>query len=90
MKTRIPEQLREFVIERANYHCEYCQLHQDDEPIYPHEIDHVIAEKHAGPTTAGNLALACFYCNRFKGTDIASIDPLTGAIVPLFNPRIQG
>lgn len=35
MKTRIPEQLREFVIERANYHCEYCRLHQDDEPIYP-------------------------------------------------------
>lgn len=89
MKTRIPEPLRELVIVRAKYRCEYCLLHQDDETIYPHEIDHVIAEKHAGPTTAGNLAFACFYCNRFKGTDIASIDPLTSTIVPLFNPRIQ-
>jgi len=89
MKTYIPERLRELVMRRANTRCEYCLLHRDDEPVYPHEIDHVIAEKHSGPTAAYNLAFACFYCNRFKGTDIASIDPLTGEIVPLFNPRTQ-
>jgi len=52
-----------------------------------HEIDHVIAEKHGGPSDADNLALACALCNGFKGSDLASIDVDTGAIVPLFNPR---
>jgi len=52
-----------------------------------HEIDHVIAEKHGGPTNADNLALACALCNGFKGSDLASIDPERGDIVPLFNPR---
>jgi HNH endonuclease len=42
---------------------------------YPHEADHVIAEKHGGATSADNLAWACFYCNRFKGSDLASVDP---------------
>ena len=52
-----------------------------------HEIDHVIAEKHGGPTDEANLALACALCNGFKGSDLASIDPESGAITPLFNPR---
>ncbi|MFZ4663697.1 MAG: HNH endonuclease [Caldilineaceae bacterium] len=89
MKTRISNHLREVVSIRAGFRCEYCLLHRDDEPIYSHEVDHVIAEKHFGQTVAHNLAFACFYCNRFKGTDIASIDPLTGLVVPLFNPRTQ-
>jgi len=38
---------------------------------------------------SGNLALACFDCNRFKGADIASIDVMTGELVSLFNPRIE-
>jgi 5-methylcytosine-specific restriction endonuclease McrA len=87
--SHISQQLRNLVMRRANYRCEYCRLHQDDEPVYPHEIDHIIAEKHAGSTQADNLAYACFYCNRYKGSDLASIDPLSGAIVPLFNPRTQ-
>jgi len=33
--------------------------------------------------------LACFDCNRFKGSDIASLDPATGKLVALFNPRKQ-
>jgi hypothetical protein len=56
---------------------------------YPHEADHVIAEKHGGPTTLDNLAWSCFYCNRFKGTDLASIDPVSGRIVRLYQPRTQ-
>jgi hypothetical protein len=52
-----------------------------------HEIDHVIAEKHGGPTSPENLANACAVCNGFKGSDLTSVDPETGSIVPLFNPR---
>jgi hypothetical protein len=55
----------------------------------PFEIDHVIAVSHAGPTSAENLALACFLDNSYKGTNLAGIDPLTKRIIPLFNPRRQ-
>lgn len=89
MKAHISKQLRDLVIIRANYCCEYCRLHAEDEPVYAHEIDHIIPEKHGGETSDRNLAYACFYCNRFKGTDFASFDPLTRAITPLFNPRTQ-
>jgi hypothetical protein len=53
------------------------------------EIEHIVAEKHGGPTPADNLALACPYCNRFKGTDLGSLDPETGQLAPFFNPRTQ-
>jgi uncharacterized GH25 family protein len=33
------------------------------------------------------LALSCIICNKYKGSDIASIDNETNEIVPLFNPR---
>ncbi len=54
---------------------------------FAHEIDHVIAQKHHGATTAANLVLACFPCNNHKGPNIAGIDPVTNQIVRLFNPR---
>jgi len=57
---------------------------------FPHEVDHIIAQKHGGPTTLDNLALSCFSCNRHKGSNIAAIDPKTGVIVRLFNPRTDG
>ncbi len=53
------------------------------------EVEHIVAEKHGGATEEDNLALACPYCNRFKGTDLGSIDPETGQLTPFFNPRTQ-
>jgi hypothetical protein len=52
-----------------------------------HAIDHIVAEKHGGPTVASNLALSCAICNGRKGSDLASVDPDTGIIIPLFHPR---
>ena len=52
-----------------------------------HEIDHIISRKHAGTTTPANLAFACFLCNRYKGSDVACLDPATGLAVRLFHPR---
>ena len=86
--TYISSSLRRHVNRRAGGRCEYCLL-LDTDAFFVHEVDHVIAEKHGGATTIENLALACFDCNRFKGSDIASINPDTGAIVALFNPRTQ-
>ena len=71
---------------RANGRCEYCQLSQqfDDRPF---EIDHIISRKHHGPTVAGNLALSCFRCNSFKGSDVGGLDPKSRKLTPLFHPR---
>ena len=87
-KPSVPERLRRQVQERAQGRCEYCLIHESD-MYYPHEADHVIAEKHGGATSLENLAWACFYCNRFKGSDLASVDPTTQKAVFLFNPRGQ-
>lgn len=86
--TYIPAALRRLVEERANRLCEYCLL-PADVSFFPHEVDHVIAEKHGGATNADNLALTCWRCNRHKGSDLGSFDPQTGAFSFLFNPRTQ-
>ena len=63
----IPTELRKLVIERAAGRCEYCLMHQNVS-IYSHEVDHIIALKHGGQTSADNLALSCLSCNRHKGS----------------------
>jgi HNH endonuclease len=63
--------------------------YQNDSRSLNTKMDHVIAAKHGGQTVAGNLALCCTLCNRFKGSDIASVDPETGEITPLFHPRFD-
>jgi hypothetical protein len=78
--------LRKLVWERAGSRCEYCRLPQRlDRPRF--EVEHVLPEKHGGPTVAENLALACFFCNRFKGPNLSGIDPVTRLVRQLFNPR---
>jgi hypothetical protein len=78
--------LERLVWQRAQSRCEYCRMHQDDDAI-PFEIDHIIASSHGGRTRAGNLALACFLDNCYKGTNLAGIDPKTKRVVRLFHPR---
>jgi hypothetical protein len=78
--------LRELVRSRAAGLCEYCGI-PEQLTLSEHEIDHVIALKHAGQTVVENLALCCAVCNRYKGSDIASIDPDSGEVTPLFHPR---
>jgi hypothetical protein len=87
-QARISAALRREVRERAGKRCEYCLL-AESQAFFPHEPDHLIALKHGGETVSANLALACFDCNRFKGPNIASLDPITGELVALFNPRTQ-
>ncbi len=67
-RTHIPAELRRQVRQRARDSCEYCLL-PESLTFAAHEIDHVIAEKHGGPSDANNLALACALCNGFKGSD---------------------
>src|SRR6266571_8206772 len=87
-RRQIPNALRREVIERAAGRCEYCLIHENDAPE-SHQLDHLIALKHGGKTVSENLALACIACNSYKGSDVASIDPVHQMIVPLYNPRVQ-
>ncbi len=88
MSSYISKKLRELVAERANYACEYCLMPQS-EFHHQFEPDHVRASQHGGRTKADNLAFACFRCNRLKGPNLTSVDPLTDNVVLLFNPRTQ-
>jgi len=88
-ETYISIELRRLVAERANRRCEYCSLPVSVSFLLPHEVDHVIAEKHGGDTESDNLAYACWRCNRHKGSDLGSFDPQTGLFSFLFNPRNQ-
>ncbi|MCB0172368.1 MAG: HNH endonuclease [Anaerolineae bacterium] len=80
--------LRQLVFDRANGRCEYCLLAQSVS-AHKHEPDHIIPRQHDGETTAGNLALACARCNRYKGYNVGSYDPESGELVPFYNPRRQ-
>ncbi len=78
--------LQESVRKRALFRCEYCGI-PEALVTTPFQIDHIVARSHRGPTAMQNLALACFHCNNFKGPNIAGVDPATGKVVRLFNPR---
>jgi len=86
MGTYISVELRRLVYERANGQCEYCLI-PETVVLVSHEVDHIIAQKHGGPTESDNLALSCTLCNKHKGSDLASLDPVTDDIVPLYHPR---
>lgn len=88
MSDTLTPELRQLVRERAEGRCEYCRVHQDTSP-FAYEIDHIVARKHGGQTVPENLALSCLACNRRKGSDLTTIDPVTAVVIPLFNPRVQ-
>jgi hypothetical protein len=71
---------------RASDRCEYCHLPQSAFRR-PFHIEHIVARQHAGSSGPDNLALACWNCNLKKGPNLSGIDPLTGLMVALFNPR---
>lgn len=86
MSSYVSEELRRLVASRAEFLCEYCLIHEDD-TFYGCQVDHVISVKHGGPTDPSNLAYACAFCNRQKGSDAGSILMETGEFVRFFNPR---
>jgi HNH endonuclease len=86
MSRYISKKLREKVAERADYLCEYCLISYED-AFYGCEVEHIISRKHGGSSKLENLAYSCAFCNRFKGTDLTSIDWQTGEFIRFFNPR---
>jgi len=71
---------------RAGDACEYCHMPR---AFYRYNfvVDHIIARQHGGDSGLENLAWCCLSCNRYKGPNIATLDPSTGGMTPLFHPR---
>lgn len=81
-------ELMKLVKERAHACCEYClvpEVWRDS----PFQIDHIYATQHGGLTTEANLCFSCARCNRFKGPNIAGLDPdrVEDIPTPLYHPR---
>jgi 5-methylcytosine-specific restriction endonuclease McrA len=86
VSSAVPVELRRLVMRRANGICEYCLVPERVSAL-DFQIEHIISEKHGGATTSENLACSCVFCNRFKGSDVASVSPTTGQVVRLYHPR---
>lgn len=78
--------LRRQVAVRADHLCEYCLVHEQ-ETAFGCAVDHIISLKHGGTSDIENLAYACVFCNRFKGSDIGSIILETQEFTRFYNPR---
>lgn len=77
--------IRQQVYERAQGCCEYCQTTEANSGQTMH-IDHINPQ---GDDALENLCLACWNCNSSKHKAISAVDPSTGEVTPLFNPRIE-
>ena len=78
--------MRQLVRQRTENTCECCRVPQQFD-VLPFQVDHIIPEKHHGPTAENNLALSCYADNTYKGPNIAGIDPEAGQLTRLFHPR---
>jgi len=87
MSRSISLALRQQVAIRADFLCEYCLI-ADEDTFFGCEVDHMISLKHGGSSELDNLAYACAFCNRYKGSDVGSISG-SGEFSRFYNPRID-
>lgn len=78
--------VRQHVRKRANYRCEHCHSSEEASASL-FTFDHLIPQSLGGTDDETNLALACHRCNGRRYNFTEGSDPVTGAKVPLFNPR---
>ncbi len=86
MSRYVPENLRTIIALKANFRCEYCLIHEDDQ-FFSFQVDHIISLKHGGTTEFNNLANACSVCNQHKGSNLGTYLPNSKRLIRLFNPR---
>lgn len=53
------------------------------------QIEHIIPLTAGGTSDESNLWLSCAWCNSYKAAQTQAVDPHTGSLIPLFNPRTQ-
>lgn len=80
--------LRQRIEQRAGERCEYCQA-----PAficaYTFHLEHCIPKAAGGKSGESNLALACASCNFKKSSHTHAMDPVSGAMQPVFHPVAQ-
>jgi hypothetical protein len=55
----------------------------------PLTLEHIIPKALGGTDDEGNLWLSCRLCNETKGIQVDGVDPASGDVATLFNPRTQ-
>ncbi|MBW4420731.1 MAG: HNH endonuclease [Myxacorys californica WJT36-NPBG1] len=88
MSAYISESLKTQIRECDHYRCCYCLTSEANSGL-PTSFDHIHPQSKGGNTSFENVCLACRSCNEYKSDLTEAPDPLTGKIVPLFNPRVQ-
>lgn len=88
MSAYIPERLKARIEESDRQRCCYCLTSEANSGI-PMTFDHIHPQSKGGVTSFENVCLACRSCNEYKSDSTEVEDPLTGKVVPLFNPRNQ-
>lgn len=84
----MPHRLRGLVAERARNRCEYCRAPEAlSNSLF--DLDHIQPRRDGGADDESNLALACRACNGSKQTATSALDPVSGHLVRLYNPRID-
>jgi len=87
-RSRLPVEVERRVRGAAGNRCGYC-LSPQSLVMARLEIEHIIPLAKGGSNDESNLWLACPLCNRYKSDKTTAVDPQSGEIVPLFNPRTQ-
>ncbi len=88
MTALAPKALYQRLRNQTGSRCGYC--HTPSQLIgQPLTVEHIIPRACGGSFEESNLWLSCRRCNEYKGTKTDGIDPETGLIFPLFNPRQQ-
>jgi hypothetical protein len=80
------ESLKKQVRERAKSCCEYCfvQAQYSGESF---SIEHILPLIKGGLSVLFNLAFSCQRCNNHKYRATTAVDPASGSVVALYNPR---
>ena len=84
----ISGKLRQQVIVAADYRCEYCKTSSRLTGT-PQVMEHILPRSLGGTDDRENLAASCYRCNEFKGAKTHAVDPESGQLVGLFNPRTE-
>ena len=81
-RSRISADVRERVRHSAADRCGYC-LSRQEYVLGQLHVEHIVPIAKGGSDDEDNL------CNNYKGTQTQEVDPVTGAVVSLFNPRLD-
>lgn len=84
----IGKPLRQRIGQQAGQRCGYCQTQERISGI-PLTIEHILPRSLGGANEEDNLWLSCRLCNEAKGVLVEAVDPASGEVTALFNPRTQ-